>query len=54
MILSSKIVELSQTDSTIASGTLEKPPEAQNNDKSKNARKFRDMRSTRGSQRNMS
>ena len=35
------------------SGTLENPPEAQNNDKSKNARKIRDMCSTRGSQRNM-
>ena len=35
------------------SGSLENPPEAQNNEKSKNARKFRAMRSTRGSQRNI-
>ena len=53
MLLSSKMVKLSQTDSSIASGTLENPPEAQNNHKSKNATKFRAMRSTRGSQRNM-
>ena len=53
MLLSSKMVELSYTDSSIASGTLENPLEAQNNHKSKNATKFRAMRSTRGSQRNI-
>ena len=52
-MLSSKMFELSYSDSSIASGTLENPPEAQINDKSKNARKFCAMRSTRGSQRNM-